>query len=80
MYFGGPRVFRADELGNSQEAPGSGKPTYPANLCPLFGCAELAGDCKDLRETVGDALKTAARVAVRQGAPEHLDYVLSSVQ
>jgi hypothetical protein len=56
------------------------KPTYPANLCLFFRCAEFARNCEDLGETVGDAVEAAARVAVRQGAPEHLDYMLSSAQ
>jgi hypothetical protein len=55
-------------------------PTYPANLCPLFLCAEFACYGEDLGETVGDALKTAARSAVWQGAPEHLEQVLSGQQ
>ena len=58
----------------------SGIPTYPANLCPLFVCAEFACYCEDLGETVGDALKTAARSAIWQGAPEHLEQVLSGQQ
>src|SRR5215813_10536523 len=58
----------------------SGKPTYPANLCPLFVCAEFACYCEDLGETVGDAFKTAARSAVWQGAPKHLEQVLSGQQ
>src|SRR5215831_8575556 len=57
-----------------------GKPTYPANLCPLFLCAEFACYGEDLGETVGDALKTAARGAVWQGSPEHLEQVLSGQQ
>lgn len=55
----------------------STKPTYPANLCPLFGCAEFACYCEDLGETVGEARKTAARSDFCQGAPEHLYQVLS---
>ena len=34
----------------------------------------------DPGETVGDALKTTARSAVSQGAPEHLEQVLSGQQ
>jgi hypothetical protein len=60
--------------------PVSDKPTYPANLCPLFRCAEVACNCEDFGETVGDAVQTAARSAVRQGAPEHLYQVLSGQQ
>ena len=58
----------------------SGNPTYPANLCPLFLCAEFACNGEDLGEAVGDALKTAARGAVWQGSPKHLEQVLSGQQ
>jgi hypothetical protein len=51
--------------------------TYPANLCPLFGCAKFAHDCEDLGETVGKSVKTAARSAIRQGTAIHFDGVLS---
>jgi len=60
--------------------PSGDKPTYPANLCPLFRCAEVACNCEDFGETVRDAVQTAARSAVRQGAPEHLYQVLSGQQ
>jgi multidrug efflux pump len=40
-------------------------PTYPANLCPLFGRAEFARYCEDFGKTVGDAVQAATRGAVR---------------
>jgi hypothetical protein len=54
--------------------------TYPANLCPLFGWAELAGFGEDFGQPIGKAVETASRRAVRQGSTEHLDCVLREEQ
>ena len=54
--------------------------TYPANLCPLFGWAELAGFGEDFGQPIGKAVEAASRRAVRQGSTEHLDCVLREEQ
>ncbi|MDR3700662.1 MAG: hypothetical protein P4L56_13545, partial [Candidatus Sulfopaludibacter sp.] len=46
--------------------------TYPANLCPLFGWAELAGFCEDFGEPIRKSIEALSRRAVRQGSTEHL--------
>jgi hypothetical protein len=57
-----------------------GLPTYPANLCQLFGRAEFAGRREDLGQPIGEPVEAASRRAVRQGSTEHFDCVLSKEQ
>ena len=53
---------------------------YAANLCPLSGGVEFAGFREDLGESVGELIEAMLRSAVRQGATEHLDGMLSEQQ
>ena len=55
-------------------------PTYTANLCPLSWRAELACFAEDLGQAIGEPIEAASGKAVRQGATEHLDRVLSKEQ
>src|SRR5579863_7001132 len=55
-------------------------PTYPANLCPLFGWAEFAGRREDLGQPIGEPVEATSRRAVREGSTEHLDCMLGEEQ
>jgi hypothetical protein len=53
---------------------------YAANLCPLSGGVEFAGFRQDFGESIGELIEAMLRSAVRQGATEHLDGMLSEQQ
>jgi hypothetical protein len=54
--------------------------TYPANLCPLFGRAEFAGFGENLGQPIRKSVEAVSRRALRHGATEHFDCVLSEEQ
>src|ERR1019366_8713508 len=58
----------------------SEKSPYAANLCPLSGGVEFAGFRENFGESIGELIEAMLRSAVRQGATERLDGMLSEQQ
>jgi hypothetical protein len=56
------------------------KSAYAANLCPLWGGFEFARFGEDFSESIGELMEAMLGSAVRQGAAEYLDSMLSEQQ